>query len=170
VVCSLVGAAALTVALVVPLPWRGSAGLGSAAYAVSSEQDGSTRVAVRWSDLVDPARLQADLDRAGAPVRILTGTVYPIGEQRAVPACAQPTHGGPYDSRAVEWDLPTGSDLNGFVIRPKYFPPGGTLVIEVFFRAGQRKLDGSMSYMVVGSPPTCAQPVYSVASDGAGAR
>jgi hypothetical protein len=155
-----VGAALLTAALVAPLPWRDGSGLGSAAYAVTAESGGATRVELRWSELRDPAALQAALDRAGAPVRILTGTTLSPNVLATVRACAQPTSGLPYSARAVTWDLPAGSDFNGIVIHPKAFPAGGTLVIEAFYRPGTHVLESTLSFMAIGKVPTCVAPVY----------
>jgi hypothetical protein len=52
------------------------------------------------------------------------------------------------------------SEVNGFVVRPAAFPHDGTLVVEVFFAPGSSTPTGTLSYVVIGRAPTCAQPVY----------
>ncbi len=156
-----VAGAAAAIALVLPLTGGHGGGLTTAAYAVTRHDDGSFRVVVHWAQLRDPAALQAALDRAGAPVRVLTGEELPAGSRGPVPACAEPTSGLPYSARAVQWDFPDqASEVNGFVVRPAAFPRRGTLVIEVFFAPGSSVPTGSLSYMVIGRVPTCAQPVF----------
>ena len=153
--------AAAAVALVVPWP-GGHAGLTSSAYAVTRQTDGSYRIVVHWAQLRNPARLQAALDRVGAPVRVLTGTELPATDKPGpVPACAKPTYGHPYSAQAVQWDFPdAASEVNGFVVRPAAFPRGGTLIVEVFYAPDGKTPAGTLSYMAIGRVPTCAQPMY----------
>lgn len=157
----LVGAAA-TAALVLPIPWDGHGpGLGGRAWAVVRHGDGSVGITVRWSELSDPAALQNALDRAGARTRILVGTETGAvpDEPSQVPACAKPYSGRPYNARAVQWDFPkAASEVNGIVIRPHYFPHGGTFVIEAYSPPGQTSYAPVLSFMAVGAVPSCAYP------------
>ena len=156
--------AAVAVALAAPLPWdTGGSGLGSSAYAVSVDPDGSVKITIRWSELSDVAKLQAELDRAGAHVLILTGTTTPDTRTAPpVPACAIPYSGEGYSARAVTWDFPNAaSEVNGIIIRPRYFPAGGTFVIEAYSNPGSTALHPTLSFMAVGAVPSCVAPVVS---------
>lgn len=156
------GVAAIVV-FTVPMPWKhGASGLTTAAYAVTQHSDGSTSVVVHWSDIKNPAALQAELDRVQAPVRVLTGVALPDPKHpQPVPACAEPTSGQPYSAKAVQWDFPNqATPINGFVIHPSHFPSGGTLVIEVYYEPGASTPISTLSYMAIGHVPTCAQPAY----------
>jgi hypothetical protein len=151
--------AAVTVALVAPMPWDGGHPGAAAAYAVDRHGDGSVSVLVHWNQLSDPASLQAELDAAGAPVRILTGTAHPgAPASSSVPDCAKPYYGKPYTARAVSWDSGLNAPENSFVVHPADFPNDATLVIEVFFTPDSHQLASSYSFMAIGRVPTCAWP------------
>jgi len=61
---------------------------------------------------------------------------------------------------AVQWDFPDrASEVNGIVVRPKYFPAGGTFVIEAFTLPGRHDYSPTLSFMVVGKVPTCVVPM-----------
>ncbi len=158
---ALAGAAAVAaVVAVATMPWQATTPTTKpAAFTVTLGADGSAHFTVHWSQLRDPARLQAALDAASVPVRILVGKVRPGGPAGTIPACAKPYFGGPYDRRAVQWDFPNPtSEVNGVIVRPQYFPAHGTLVIEVHYDAGSTNLADMMSFMAVGTVPTCAVP------------
>ena len=158
----LAGAVA-TVLLVVPMPWdHGGAGLGSSAYAVTSD-GGTVRVTVRWAELSDPSALQAALDRAGARTRVFveTGSGF----------CAPKARSVGYRSGAVDWHIPRDAGAeDGIVLHPDLFPPDGTFVLVVglaqagstatpasTFGPGGPALTGTLSFMAEGpvSPPDC---------------
>jgi len=156
-------AAAAVGGTLIAQPWHHSGPrLGNAAYRVTPHADGSVDIVIRWSQLRDPAKLQADLDAAGAHVRILIGTET-IGDPDSsppVPPCAKPFYGVGYSAKAVQWDFPDrASEVNGIVVRPKYFPAGGTFVIEAFTLPGRHDYSPTLSFMVVGKVPTCVAPV-----------
>jgi hypothetical protein len=153
-------------AVLVPLSWnRTTPNTAPAAFTVTPRPDGSVRFTVRWSELADPSRLQAALDEVHVPVRILIGTTVsrplPPSGATKIPACAKPYYGGPYDKRAVQWDFPNKqSEVNGIVVHPRYFPPHGTLVIEVYHDIGSTKVTTLDSFMAIGAVPTCTVPLF----------
>jgi hypothetical protein len=158
--------AAAIAAVVIPLSWnRTTPNTAPAAFTVTPRPDGSVRFTVRWSELANPSQLQAALDEAHVPVRILIGTITSsAGTQpdiTTIPACAKPYYGGPYDKRAVQWDFPSSqTEVNGVVVRPKYFPPHGTLVIEAYHDIGSTKISRLDSFMAIGAVPTCTVPLF----------
>jgi hypothetical protein len=155
----LFAAAAVTVALTALMPWEGGHREEAAAYAVDRHSDGSVSVVVHWSQLSNPAQLQQALDRAGAPVRILTGTETPgSAPLKTVPDCAKPYYGKPYTADAVSWDSGFNAPDSSFVVHPGAFPDDSTLVIEVFFTPGAHHWASSLSFMAIGRVPTCAVP------------
>jgi len=157
-----VAAAAVAGTLIVQ-PWHKSGpALGNAAYSVTLRSDGSVNIVIRWSQLRDPAKLQADLDAAGAPVRILTGTAIlgQIDDSPPIPRCAEPYSGVGYSAKAVQWDFPDqASEVNGIVVSPQYFPEHGTFVIEAYINPGEQTYKPSLSFMAVGPVPTCVVPM-----------
>lgn len=153
----LAGAAAATViSLTVP---DGGPAYSPAAYTVARRPDGSVRVVVHWSELRNPAKLQAALDRAGARTRVLTGTAIVNQPLPKTPPCAQ-YRSSSYSGRAVQWDFPNpAAEVNGVVIRPHNFPKDGTFVIEIAYLPGTHDMTGTLSFMARGHVPTCIQPL-----------
>lgn len=149
-----------TVALAAPMPWDGGgSGLGSSAYAVTRGDDGSVHIAVRWSQLTDPAGLQRALDRAGARTKVIVHTVG------TGPLCIAPANTVGYSSTAVQWQSPGSAD-GGILVHPARFPKNGTFVIGVdlappgvqggsTFAPGRPQIESFSGSMVVGAVPTC---------------
>ena len=150
---------------VIAHPWSGSTPrYTDAAFTVTPNADGSVRIVIHWSELADPAALQARLKEVHAPVLILTGTATvrrsTDGPLSLTPPCALPFSGVGYSSKAVQWDFPDrASEVNGIVVRPKYFPKDGTFVIEAFTSPGEHRYAPVLSFMAVGKVPTCVAPV-----------
>lgn len=146
-------AAAVATAVVVPSVLGHDQ--SAAAYTVTRHTDGSVRVTLRWSELTDTTQLQARLRAAGVPIVIFDTEEAAVPPGTVSPGCARPDAGGPYNARAVEWDSPAANDVNGIIIRPKYFPAHGTFVIQLVRRPGSGFIDETLSRMIVGAPPTC---------------
>lgn len=161
---ALLAAAAALTALVVPMPWdHHGLRLGTRAYAVARRSDGSVEIVLRWSELDDPSGLQAALDAAGARTLVLFGDLiagpYP-DPQPQPPSCAVPWYGRNYSPNAVQWDFPdAASEVNGIIIRPQYFPAGGTFVIEAY-RVPGSNYEPQLSFMARGAVPSCVYPQY----------
>lgn len=154
---ALLAAAAITVVLAAPTPWDGGHPNTAAAYTVQRHGE-AVSVVVHWNQLSDPAKLQQALDRAGAPVQILAGTVTGKAPSTAIPECAKPYSGMPYSAAAVSWDSGLNAPNSSFVIHPAAFPEHGRMVIEVFFTADSQHWASSFSFMAIGRVPTCALP------------
>jgi hypothetical protein len=59
----------------------------------------------------------------------------------------------------VQWDFPNAtSEVNGVIVRPRFFPAHGTFVIEVFYGPGSTDVAAMTSFMAVGAVPTCVVP------------
>jgi hypothetical protein len=157
IVGGVLAGAAATVAVAAPMPWDHGANLTSSASAVTVGRDGSVRIVLRWSQLKDPATLQAALNRAGAHTRILTGDSV-VSSPAEIPACALPYSGRSYSSRAVEWDTPAANAVGGILIHPDQFPNGATFIIEAQYAPGTTDLMSTLSFMARGAVPTCAVP------------
>lgn len=156
-------AAAAVAVLVVPMPWDHSGPqLGSKAYAVERHSDGSVQIVLHWDELNDPSGLQHALDAAGARTVVLFGDVIPGKDpQNPPPDCAVPWYGRSYSAKAVQWDFAdAASEVNGIVIRPQYFPPEGTFVIEAYRHPGYSTYGAELSFMARGAVPTCVYPEY----------
>jgi hypothetical protein len=170
VIGGVLAGAAATVLLAAPMPWdHGGGSLTQSASAVTRLKDGSIRVVLRWSELADPARLQAELDRAGARTLVLT-TDAEVASPADIPACALPYYGRPYSARAVEWDTPAANHVDGVIIHPAAFPADATFVIEVQYRPGTTASLGELSFMARGRTPTCAVPNLSAAPSATPSR
>jgi hypothetical protein len=123
-------------------------GGGSPAYAVTTQADGSVSVMVRWEQFNDPAGLAAALRAAGVP---------------AVTTTARPDHacGTPADldrrlqalSQMESDHLPVSE--NGYLMRPKLFPAGSTVVIASFDNVA-KKVHYTSMYLAPKSDTRCA--------------
>lgn len=162
-----VAAVTVTVAAVagtvIAQPWRHPGPrYGNAEYTVTRRADGRFRIVIHWSELKNPTKLQAELDAAGAPIRILTGTAIrgTRDDNPPIPPCAKPYYGAPYSAKAVQWDFPNrASEVNGIVVRPQYFPEHGTFVIEAYRDPGGHTYSPDLTFMAVGAVPTCVVPL-----------
>ena len=157
---ALAGAAAAVV-LGAPMPWEhGGSGSVASAYAVTRDGD-AVSVTIHWSELSDPAALQAALDRAGARVTVFVRT-DPV-------TCAAPGNTVGYSADAVQWTSPRSDPQDAaFVVRPQLFPSDATFVVSVVV-APAGTVGGSTlapqlpqveqiaSSMVVGAVSDCAR-------------
>lgn len=152
----LVGAAAAfaLVAATVRMPWADhEAPPVASAYAVSTEADGTVLVAVRWSELSDPAGLQAALRGQNVPAVVLV--------ESAPGTCRQP----PQDGIALGSDavVPMAAATAGedrFALRPRSLPAGSTLVMGIPRLTGP--VGSVMIYVTDQKAPTCLQPTTKV--------
>jgi hypothetical protein len=121
--------------------------------------DGTVRVSIHWSQLSDPAALQAALDDAGART-----TVFVSDSTNS--DCPVPPNTTPYSAAAVHWTSSPNADDAGFVVEPASFPSNGTFVLSAHvapagqeglstFSAGRTQLESINSFMVVGDVPAC---------------
>lgn len=147
----LVGAAAALalVAATVRIPWADKEAVPAAsAYAVTAEADGTVLVAVRWSELSDPAGLQAALRAKDVPAVVLVESAPGVCKQA-------PQDGIVLRSDAVVPMAPGTAGEDRFALRPRSLPAGSTLVMGVPRLSGP--VPSVLVYVTKQKAPTCLQ-------------
>ncbi|WBC13794.1 hypothetical protein O7600_22105 [Micromonospora sp. WMMA1998] len=119
------GGAALAVTVAMSTLWNGEPNGATAAYAVTAKPDGSVELTVRWEQLRNVGGLATKLRQAGVPTVVTSS--------RPDRVCAAPADRD-RASEALNKQNPNGqpASLDGYVMRPKLFPEGSTLVISTF--------------------------------------
>ncbi|GAA2366602.1 hypothetical protein Cme02nite_29920 [Catellatospora methionotrophica] len=146
---SVLGAAGV---LAVAEPWAAPA----EAYSVGTNADGSIEVSFDAAELTDPAKLNADLARAGArtvvmgfaPAEQCTGGTT-IDVYYELPLPGTPEHA----TTPIDYQL--REDGVFVVIRPQYLPPADTLVIGYAVHDGAEGRTTMVRPVVVMTVPTC---------------
>ncbi|MEU7589507.1 hypothetical protein AB0A95_24815 [Micromonospora sp. NPDC049230] len=120
----------------------------AAAYAITPKPDGAVELTVRWEQLDDVGGLAATLRDAGVPTELRSG----------VPAsfCAPPTDRD-RNGQALNQLGPNSEQISfdGYLMRPRLFPEGSTLVISTFSEPATQ-MTYTMLYLAPVGSPSCA--------------
>jgi hypothetical protein len=123
-----------------------------AAYAVTTKADGSVEVTVRWEDITDLDRVRGALQKAGVPTA--------IAPRGASGWCDGSAAGRDKADHALDMVSPDGQhSLEGYVLRPKLFPAGSTLVVSASDDP-VRKVHYVVLYLAPKDAPSCALSDY----------
>ena len=144
-------APAAVVGAVAPVLWGGGAGRPAAAYAVTAKADGSVEVTVRWADVRDLDRLKGVLQKAGVPT-----AVTPHGASGYCDSAAERSQ---VDGAFSKLSASGVTGFEGYVLRPRLFPPGSTLVLAAFDDPVQ-KVHNVVLYLAPKDSTSCALSNY----------